>query len=183
MGIAQNEIMTLLSPIRTRAVANRPITLKKHASGLAQRGVLSLLLLALIYQPLGASVVHPLRLDSQAVAPVDSEPALLRASVHYAEFSPIAPALALPACADVRPAEALLTPDPRFPAEIAGSPVRVSFIIGSDGHVHSAFVLSSGGSDEDATVLRAVKAWRYRPATCNGVPTDSEARVRFSLHE
>jgi TonB family protein len=182
MGIAPIRNMMPLSQIQTDAVVTTAITLKKQASGLALRSVLTLLLLALAYQPLGASVIQPLRLDSPGIAP-DSAPALLRASVHYAEFSPIAPALALPACADVRPAEALLTPDPRFPAEVTGALVRVSFIIGSDGHVHSAFVLASAGSDADAAVLRTVKAWRYRPATCNGVPTDSEARVRFSLHQ
>ena len=175
--------MMLFSQLRSNAAVTKSITFYKQTSGLAQRSVLTLLLLALAYQPLGASVVRPLRLDSQGIAAPDSQPALLQASVHYAEFSPIAPALALPACADVRPAEALLTPDPRFPAQTAGSPVRVSFIIGSDGHVHSAFVLASGGNDEDAAVLYAVKTWRYRPATCNGVPTDSEARVRFNLHQ
>jgi outer membrane biosynthesis protein TonB len=30
-------------------------------------------------------------------------------------------------------------------------------------------------------VLHAVRAWRYRPALCNGVPTDSEVRVRFTV--
>jgi hypothetical protein len=35
--------------------------------------------------------------------------------------------------------------------------------------------------NEDQLVLQAVHNWRYRPALCNGVPTDSEARVRFAL--
>jgi TonB family protein len=60
--------------------------------------------------------------------------------------------------------------------------VRVSFIVGSDGYVHSAFIVVSGGPDEDQVVLRAVRFWRYRPALCNGVPTDYEALVRFSIH-
>jgi len=59
--------------------------------------------------------------------------------------------------------------------------VRVSFIVGSDGHVHDAFILDSGGPGEDQIVLRAVRFWRYRPALCNGVPIDSEALVRFSI--
>ena len=59
--------------------------------------------------------------------------------------------------------------------------VRVSFIIGSDGNVHSAFILNSGSPEEDRLVLRTVNLWRYRPALCNGVPTDSEARVRFMI--
>jgi len=109
---------------------------------------------------------------------------LERASAHLAEFSPVsASPLAVPKCASVRPPEALLTPDPLLPPQDENLLVGVSFIIGSDGHVHSAFVTSSGGDDGDQAVLRAVRAWRYRPALCNGVPTDSEARVRFTAHE
>lgn len=107
-----------------------------------------------------------------------------RASAHMAEFSPVsASPLAMPKCASVRPPEALLTPDPLLPPQEHDLLVGVSFIIGSDGHVHSAFVTYSGGDDGDQAVLRAVRAWRYRPALCNGVPTDSEARVRFTAHE
>ncbi len=93
------------------------------------------------------------------------------------------PTLAVPSCESVQPAEALLTPDPLLPIAPDGPLVRVSFVIGPDGRVHSPFVLYSGGSNEDAAVLRAVRGWRYRPALCNGVPTDSEVRVRFSIHE
>ncbi len=80
-----------------------------------------------------------------------------------------------------RPPEALLTPDPLLHVQDDDLQVRVSFIVGSDGHVHSAFVLDSGGADEDQIVLHAVRFWRYRPALCNGVPTDSEALVRFRI--
>jgi TonB family protein len=89
--------------------------------------------------------------------------------------------LALPKCGNVRPPEALLTPDPLLPPEDDDLLVRVSFIVGSDGHVHSAFVLKGAGPGDNEAVLNAVRNWRYRPALCNGVPTDSEARVRFSL--
>lgn len=112
-----------------------------------------------------------------------SERDLREASAHAAEFTPTTRVLAEPSCESVQPPEALVTPDPLLPHEPDGNLVRVSFIIGSDGRVHSAFVLYSGGADEDAAVLRAVRAWRYRPALCNGVPTDSEVRVRFSLPE
>ena len=106
---------------------------------------------------------------------------LSRVPAHISEFSPLAEPLALSKCGSVRPPEALLTPDPLLPAEDGDAPVRVSFIVGSDGHVHSAFVLDGAGTVEDEAVLRAVRQWRYRPALCNGVPTDSEARVRFSI--
>ncbi|MGO8985121.1 MAG: TonB family protein [Terriglobales bacterium] len=100
---------------------------------------------------------------------------------HISEFSPVSEPLALPKCGDVRPPEALLTPDPLLHPEDDDMNVRVSFIIGSDGHVYSAFIMDSGSPNEDQVVLRVVSSWRYRPAMCNGVPTDSEARVRFTL--
>jgi TonB family protein len=56
----------------------------------------------------------------------------------------------------------------------------VSFIVGIDGKVHSALVLQGGDDWSDRLVLQVVRHWRYRPATCNGVPTESEAKVQFS---
>src|ERR1700722_12755583 len=109
------------------------------------------------------------------------EKTLTRVPAHISEFSPVAPPLALPKCGNIRPPEALLTPDPLLHGEDDEMNVRVSFIVGTDGHVHSAFVLESGGPDEDQVVLPAVRYWRYRPALCNGVPTDAEALVRFSI--
>jgi Gram-negative bacterial TonB protein C-terminal len=101
---------------------------------------------------------------------------------HISEFAPVSQPLAIPKCGDVRPPEALLTPDPLLAIQGDDLDVKISFIVGTDGHVHSAFVLDSGGPGEDQIVLRTVHFWRYRPALCNGVPTDSEALVRFSLH-
>jgi TonB family protein len=109
------------------------------------------------------------------------EKTLRRVPSHISEFSPVSEPLALPKCGDVRPPEALLTPDPLLHVQDDDLQVRVSFIVGSDGHVHSAFVLDSGAPDEDQIVLHAVRFWRYRPALCNGVPTDSEALVRFRI--
>ena len=104
-----------------------------------------------------------------------------RVPAHISEFSPVSEPLALPKCGNVRPPEALLTPDPLLQGQDDDMNVRVSFIIGSDGNVHSAFILNSGSPEEDRLVLRTVNLWRYRPALCNGVPTDSEARVRFMI--
>ena len=109
------------------------------------------------------------------------EKTLRRVPAHISDFSTLWEQLALPKCGNIRLPEALLTPDPLLNVQDDDLHVRVSFIVGSDGHVHSAFVLESGGPGEDQIVLRAVRFWRYRPALCNGVPTDSEARVRFSI--
>jgi TonB family protein len=109
------------------------------------------------------------------------EDELGRSSTHLSEFSPVSEPLALPRCGDVRPPEALVTPDPLVQLDDENLRVRVSFIVGTDGRVHSPFILDSGGPREDQMVLHAVRRWRYRPALCNGVPTDSEARVQFGI--
>jgi len=110
-----------------------------------------------------------------------AEKPLRTEAAHISEYSPVSAPLDLPKCGNVSPPEALLTPDPMLHVQDKNVNVRVSFIVGSDGYVHSAFVLNSGGPDEDESVLRAVRFWRYRPALCNGVPTDYEALVRFSI--
>jgi TonB family protein len=109
------------------------------------------------------------------------EDQLRRLPAHLSEFSPVSEPLALPRCGDVRPPEALVTPDPLLQLDDENLRVRVSFIVGADGRVHSPFILDSGGPREDQAVLHAVRRWRYRPALCNGVPTESEARVQFGV--
>jgi TonB family protein len=85
-----------------------------------------------------------------------------------------------PACAAVQPPQALTTPDPILATATDGRRVRVSFIIGTDGRVHSPLILESAGVAGDRRVLQTVRTWRYRPATCNGVPTETEGKVEFS---
>jgi TonB family protein len=85
-----------------------------------------------------------------------------------------------PACAEVQPPEALTTPDPLYTRAGRGRKVKVSFIIGTDGRVHSPLILESAGLAGDRHVLQTVRTWRYRPATCNGVPTETEGKIEFS---
>ena len=108
---------------------------------------------------------------------VNFELSLHRVPIHVSEFSPLASPLARPACADTRPPEALATPDPLV--QLDDLDVRVSFIVDADGRVQSPFILQSAGELDDEVVLGAVRYWRFRPAMCNGVPTEMEARVRF----
>ncbi len=85
-----------------------------------------------------------------------------------------------PSCGEVQPPEALATPDPFLTSTAQGRKVRVSFIIGTDGRVHSPLILESAGLAGDRRVLQTVRTWRYRPATCNGVPTEIEGKIEFS---
>ena len=141
----------------------------------------TLLIVAVGYAVASSSIAGPQRVHPDHRPLSQAEHSLRRVPAHISEFGPASPSLALPRCGDVRPPEALLTPDPLLPTADESLLVRVSFIVGSDGHVYSAFILNSAGPDEDQAVLRTVRRWRYRPALCNGVPTDFEARVRFSI--
>src|SRR3954447_10411032 len=83
-------------------------------------------------------------------------------------------------CEAEEPPQALATPDPLLDVTDVNTKISVSFIIGTDGRVHSALILESAAPGEDRTILDAVRFWRYRPALCNGVPTEAEAKVEFS---
>lgn len=84
------------------------------------------------------------------------------------------------ACEEIQPPQALTTPDPLFAPMERSQKVKVSFIIGTDGRVHSPLILESAGPAGDHHVLQTVRIWRYRPATCNGVPTETEGKIEFS---
>jgi hypothetical protein len=85
-------------------------------------------------------------------------------------------------CEASQPPEPLATPNPLISIIDPDTRVSVSFIIGTDGRVHSPLILESAGPDEDRTILDTVRSWRYRPGMCNGAATDSEAKIEFSAH-
>jgi TonB family protein len=155
---------------------------RRLTRGLKHKKITAVMTLVSLAASIAWSVVTPPSTVTLHRMPLTQlEKTLRRVPAHISEFSPVSAPLALPLCGNVRPPEALLTPDPLLHVQGSDMNVRVSFIVGTDGHVHSAFVLDSGGPGEDTLVLRAVSYWRYRPALCNGVPTDSEALVRFSI--
>lgn len=131
---------------------------------------------------MSAGVTPPWRTPTPLSPLTNREQSLRRVPAHTAEFAPLYASTLRQTCASTRLPEALLTPDPMMQDSSDDVRVRVSFIVGPDGHVHSAFILDSGGRDQDRAILRAVGHWRYRPALCNGVPTPMEARVSFVLH-
>ena len=105
---------------------------------------------------------------------------LWQAPVHVSEFADVPHTSALSRCERTHPPEALTTPNPLIGPSDPSVRVRVSFIVGADGRVHSPLILESAGSIEDHTILETVRTWRYRPAMCNGVPTETEAKIEFS---
>jgi TonB family protein len=114
-------------------------------------------------------------------APLHIREQLLRSTPHHSsEFSDVPRTSARARCELTHPPEALTTPNPIF---VPGDPtlkVRVSFIVGADGRVHSPLILESSGATDDQAILETVRSWRYRPAMCNGVPTETEGKIEFS---
>jgi TonB family protein len=144
------------------------------------------------FQRMGVALLLILTLSPLSVASVekssrvsDHEPNVSRReqlfgslAVHGANFSALSRMTARMSCEATEPPEALATPDPLL--DTAATKITVSFIIGTDGRVHSPLILESLGPSGDRIVLDAVRAWRYRPATCNGVPTEVEGTIAFS---
>jgi TonB family protein len=142
------------------------------------RRVGSLVLLLLI--PMVALAASTPR-SSRSSAFEARERQVSRSLVRASQFVDVRHLTSRSSCEEVQPPEALTTPDPLFSAGALGRTVKVSFIIGTDGRVHSPLILESAGLAGDRRVLQTVRTWRYRPATCNGVPTETEGKVQFSI--
>jgi TonB family protein len=109
-----------------------------------------------------------------------AERQLWKTRVRDSEFSDVPHVTARSRCEDVQPPQALTTPEPILNPMRDRVKAKVSFIIGTDGRVHSPLILESAGPTGDRHILRTVRSWRYRPATCNGVPTEAEGKIEFS---
>ena len=110
------------------------------------------------------------------------ERARWRLLTHTSEFVDIRHLTFRSRCEETQPPQALTTPSPLL-ASWRERRAKVSFIVGTDGRVHSPLILESAGPTGDHHILRTVRSWRYRPATCNGVPTEIEGKVEFSIVE
>lgn len=136
----------------------------------------SLLLFAL---PAAASV-QPAAPQLRSAVLAEREHRIWKTPSRASEFAEVPHVSARSRCEDTQLPEALTTPDPLMVPALAGIKVKVSFIVGADGRVHSPLILQSVGPMGDRNVLQTVRSWRYRPATCNGVPTEAEGKIEFS---
>jgi TonB family protein len=137
-------------------------------------------LLLLVFAIPAAASVQPASSHLRQAVLLEREHKLWKTPIRASQFSDVPHVSAHARCEDTQPPEALTTPDPLMVPTAAGIKVKVSFIIGADGRVHSPLILESGGPIGDRNVLQTVRAWRYRPATCNGVPTEAEGKIEFS---
>lgn len=146
---------------------------------MAFRSLWFVALLASVPLCLASTIAGPARIAGQGSL-TEREHRLWSSAVHGSEFAALMHSANLNGCTAAQPPQALATPDPLLEEVDSNAKISVSFIIGTDGLVHSPLILESAGPTEDRTVLAAVRFWRYRPALCNGVPTDAEAKVEFS---
>jgi TonB family protein len=135
----------------------------------------AVLLFALSASGLAAVAVTPVR---QTI--LTQRERQVSATLTRSEYVDVMHISSVPSCFEVVPPQALATPEPLRTSASQGRKVKVSFIIGTDGRVHSPLILESSGLAGDRHILQTVRAWRYRPATCNGVPTEIEGKIEFS---
>jgi len=55
---------------------------------------------------------------------------------------------------------------------------KLQFVITRDGDVGAIVVLHLSAGDE-RDLIGAVMGWRFRPATCNGIPIEAEANLEL----
>jgi TonB family protein len=143
----------------------------------------SLLLVALASATGLASAIEPgLRISTRptSLALAAREAQIWASPMHDSKFAAMLHAAGITSCEASEPPEPLATPNPLLDVAQPSSRVSVSFIIGTDGRVHSPLILESAGAAEDRTILDTIRSWRYRPAMCNGAATETEGKIEFS---
>ncbi len=108
------------------------------------------------------------------------EDQLWAAAFRDARFSSITDAQPRVTCENTAVPEPLATPEPLLADGESGARIVISFIIGIDGQVHSPLILQTSDEVHDSILLTAVRSWKFRPATCNGMPAESDGTVEFS---
>ena len=88
-------------------------------------------------------------------------------------FTPPAGAVEMGTCSlNPVPPKAVNTAGPRYPLGMRdrGSSVLLWMIVDTKGKPQDVKVSRSGGKQFDDSAMAAVRAWRFKPATCNGEP-------------
>jgi TonB family protein len=131
---------------------------------------------------LAVTDVTPARVSSLPVPLVVHERQVWNSVARDTRFAAVPHTTTRASCEASSAPEPLATPNPLLDVPDLNITISVSFIIGTDGRVHSPLILESAGTLPDRKVLNAVRTWRYRPALCNGVPTEAEGKIEFSSH-
>src|SRR5579875_725283 len=87
--------------------------------------------------------------------------------------------------ADYRAAEILAAPHPEIPSEMHDHCFKscciAKFIIDPQGKATVKLISSCGDEQLDQAALKALKQWKFRPATLNGEPVESTRRVKIEF--
>jgi TonB family protein len=82
-------------------------------------------------------------------------------------------------CSELLTPSPISTPAPALNSVGRHGAIRVNFVITTDGLIDNPVVVLSAGPRLDRIVTRAISRWKYRPASCNGVPIQAEASIEF----
>lgn len=146
-----------------------------------QKGRCLILVAGLCVPGVIAAEITPIRPHPVVATPLEMrEQQIWKLPLRASEFADVPHSTAKSRCESTQEPEALTTPNPVLDSLDSELKIQVSFIIGTDGRVHSPLILQSEGSSGLRTVLDTVRSWRFRPGTCNGVPTETEGKVQFS---
>jgi TonB family protein len=142
-------------------------------------------LLLIFFAPVAGSARTdraPVRVSRAQVSLAVEERQVAISVVRDSRFAAVPHSSTRAGCQAASAPEPLATPNPLLDIPDLSITISVSFIVGTDGHVHSPLILESAGASPDRKVLNAVRSWRYRPALCNGVPAEAEGKIEFSSH-
>ena len=142
-----------------------------------------LIVLLLLLPELSVAALSPSTSLSGAIFGGHAYAALASGHVSLLKFQPLEEADIAMECESTEPPQALATPHSWVAAIPDDTKIVVNFILGADGQVYSPFVLDGSVSNSlDRKLISEVRRWQYRPALCNGVPTDAEVKVQLSSH-
>lgn len=108
----------------------------------------------------------------------------IRPELDQTMFAPLAGGREVYRCPSrPQPPKAIWAPEPRPPAEMKDDEmVTLSVFVGTDGKPHDLTVIDSVNNDYDQASLEAVRQWRFKPASCEGKPTELEIAIEVHFH-
>ena len=120
-------------------------------------------------------------LAAKAAAPPPPPPAPVVVAAPTPSL-PVAPRIYTGGETGIVPPTAINQTLPPFPGQvIIPRSGRLEVVIDESGAVESATMTSGVTQNYDAMVLTATRAWRYRPATMNGVPVKFRKTVQITI--
>ena len=94
-------------------------------------------------------------------------------------------AIELESCKSVQHPKPISTPEPTFPDVARQQRIQgnafVYAVIGKDGRIRSAEIISPDNYGFAANAGEIVKTWTFQPATCSGRPVNAELSIFFSF--